>query len=52
MKVYVVTQGDYSDYRLVALFSDREVAEAVATEGAVKAVSDKLAEIMAQEAGV
>ena len=29
-KVYVVTKGDYSDYRIVAIFSDREVAATVA----------------------
>lgn len=27
MKVYVVTQGEYSDYRIVAIFSTREQAE-------------------------
>lgn len=27
MKVYVVTQGEYSDYHIVAIFSDRHQAE-------------------------
>jgi hypothetical protein len=33
MTVYVVTEGDYSDYRIKAIFSTKDAAEAYISEG-------------------
>lgn len=43
MKVYVVTQGEYSDYSIVAIFSDKKQAElkaALIGDGYCSAVSE------------
>lgn len=31
-KIYVVTQGDYSDYHIIAATTDREIAEKISTK--------------------